>query len=31
MNEGVMFWTDYQIDDPEMKLIYRIFKKNRSL
>lgn len=30
MNEGVMFWTDYQIDDPEMKLMYRIFK-NRSL
>ena len=30
MNEGGMFWTDYQIDDPEMKLMYRIFK-NRSL
>lgn len=30
MNEGVMFWTDYQIDDPEMKPMYRIFK-NRSL
>lgn len=30
MAEGVTFWTDYQIDDPEMKLMYRIFK-NRSL
>ena len=30
MNEGVMFWTDYQIDDPELKLMYRTFQ-NRSL
>ena len=30
MNEDVMFWTDYQIDDPEMKLMHSIFK-NRSL
>lgn len=30
INEGVMFWTDYQIDDPEMKLMHSIFK-NRSL
>lgn len=30
MNEGVTFWTECQIDDPEMKLIYRIFQ-NRSL
>lgn len=30
MNEGVTFWTESKIDDPEMKLMYRIFK-NRSL
>ena len=30
MNEGARFWMDWQVDDPEMKLIYRVFK-NRSL
>lgn len=30
MNEGVTFWTESKIDDPEMKLMYRIFE-NRSL
>ena len=30
MNEGVTFWTESKIDDPEMKLMYRTFK-NRSL
>lgn len=30
MNEGATFWTESKIDDPEMKLMYRIFQ-NRSL
>lgn len=30
MSEGATFWTDWQINDPEMKLMHRIFK-NRSL
>lgn len=30
MNEGVTFWTESKIDDPKMKLMYRIFN-NRSL
>lgn len=29
-DEGVTFWMEWQINDPEMKLMYRIFN-NRSL
>lgn len=28
MDEGVMFWQDWQTDDPETRLFYKIFQNN---
>lgn len=28
MDEGVTFWQDWQTDDPETRLFYKIFQNN---
>lgn len=28
MDEGVTFWQDWQTDDPEARLFYKIFQNN---